>query len=205
MSRLASVCALVLPAAALAQHFSLAYIDVRYKAPDSVTVTIEADAQDLMNTVSVFPLYADTSIETYRRYEIRMEHYLQQKIKLRADGKPVYLQAVAWKAGGKGRHDGLDSVSIQTSNHSFTLGGKIQPGTKTLSIRSQLWDDRSEVVDPPLMEYFLFERDAVRRRFSAPVDRWVTFPVTADSLAKMSKRPPRLIPRDSDHSGHNHP
>jgi hypothetical protein len=192
------------PLAARAQHFALAYADIRYKAPDSVTITIEADAQDLMNTVFTFPLYADTGVQAYRRYELRMEHYLQQKIKLKADGKPVYLSAVAWKFGGTGRDDGLDSNSIQAGNHTFVLGGKIKAGTKKISVYSEVWNERPEVDHPPIMEYFLFEGDAVRRRFSAPTERWVHFPITADSLAKMSLHPPRIPPRDSDHSGHKH-
>jgi hypothetical protein len=194
----------LLPAFALAQHFALAYVDIRLVKPDSVRVTIEADAQDMMNTVHTFPLYADTGIEAYRLYELRLEQYVQQKVKLRADGKSLYMNAVAWKQGGKNRNDGLDSVSIQEGNHAITLGGRIPAGTKRISVRSDLWDSRPELDHPPIMEYFLFEGEAPRRRVTAPTGNWIHFPVTADSLAKMSLHPPRLPPRDSDHSGHNH-
>ncbi len=194
----------ILPAAALAQHFSQGYVDVRLWPGDSVTVTIEADAQDMMNTVFVFPTYGDTGTEAFRRYETRMEHYLQQKTKLRADGKPVFLRAVAWKKGGKGREDGLDSVSIGTSTHAFTLGGKLPPGTQRLSVWSEIWNERPELDRPPLLDYFLFEGTAARRRITGPTERWIHFPVVADSLAKMSRNPPRVPPRESDHSGHSH-
>lgn len=202
-SRALSLAALLATAAA-AQHFSQAYLDIRIHPRDSVTVSVEADAQDMMNTVYVFPTYGDTGVEAFRLYEARMEHYLQQKVKLRADGKAVYLRAVAWKKDGKGREDGLDSVSIGTGTHAFTLGGKLPSGTKRVSIRSEIWNERPELDRPPQMEYFLFEGQAVRRRFTAPFERWVHFPVTADSLAKMSRNPPRIPSRDSDHSGHNH-
>jgi len=190
--------------AVLAQHFSVAYVDIHLWPEDSVTVTIEADAQDMMNTVFTFPLYADTGVQAYRLYERRMEQYLQQKIRLRADDKPVFLRAVAWKKDGKGRDDGLDSVSIQTGTHAFTLGGKLPPGTRRVSIWSEIWNERPELDHPPLMDYFLYEGAAVRRRFSAPYERWVHFPVTADSLSRMSRNPPRIPSRESDHSGHNH-
>lgn len=201
--RAAAVSAL-LAASASAQHFAMAYVDIRYLAPDSVRVTIEADAQDMMNTVFTFPLYADTGIEAYRLYELRMEQYLQQKVKLRADGKSLYMKAVAWKEGGKNREDGMDSISIQEGNHAITLGGKVPPGTKKISVRSDLWDSRPELDHPPIMEYFLYEGNAVRRRITAPTGLWAHFPVTPDSLAKMSLHPPHIPPRESDHSGHNH-
>jgi hypothetical protein len=54
------------------------------------------------------------------------------------------------------------------------------------------------------MEYFLYEGNAVRRRITAPFEMWVHFPVTADSLARMSLHPPRIPSRESDHSGHDH-
>ncbi len=196
--------AFALPAAALAQHFSQVYVDVRLWPGDSVTVSVEADAQDMMNTVYVFPTYGDTGVEAFRRYESRMEHYLQQKTKLRADAKPVFLKAVAWKKDGTGPDDGLDSASIGTSTHVITLGGKLPSGTKRVSVWSEIWNERPELDRPPQVDYFLFEGEAARRRVTAPFERWVHFPVTADSLAKMSRHPPRVPPRESDHSGHNH-
>jgi hypothetical protein len=195
----------VLPTASLAQHFSQVYIDVRLVKPDSVRVTVEADLQDMMNTVYVFPYYADPSDSAYRAYERKMEEYLKVKLKLRADDKTVYMNAVAWKRGGKNRYDGLDSVSIQTGNHSFTMGGKIPADTKKLRVYSGIWEDREEVTFPPAMDYYFFEGDRLLRRTWSKMGAWVTFPILSDSLAAMRKLPPPHMPDrvPMDHSTHD--
>jgi hypothetical protein len=200
----AAMLAALLPAAAMAQHFAVVYIDIRLLPNDSITVAVEADAQDMMNTVFTFPTFGDTGIQAFRQYENRMEYYLQQKVKLRAGGKSIFLRGAAWKKDGKNREDGLDSISILTSTHAFTMGGRLPKGTKSISIVSDFWDDRPEIDHPPIMEYFLFEDRAVRRRVSAPTGRLVTFPIVPDSLSKMSRHPPRIPPRETDHSGHDH-
>lgn len=203
--------AAVLPAAALAQHFSLAYVDVRLVKPDSVRVTIESDGEDMKNAVRVFPRYDDppgTGMESFRRYERLMESYLLQKIKVRADGKPVNLSVVSWKPGGKGREDGFDTVSIYAGNHAITLGGRLPEGTKTLSAWAEIWIERPEVTPdiPPAIDYYFFDGGIPLRRVWSRTERWVRFPVNADSLAVMRKNPiaPPKPRQPEDHTGHNH-
>jgi hypothetical protein len=205
MLRLPLALLAVLPTAALAQHFAVAYIDVRLVGADSVRVSVEADLQDMMNTVHVFPYYADPAESAYRDYEKKIEYYLRQKVKVHADGKTVYLSAVAWKRGGKNRADGLDSVSIQDGNHSFTLGGKLPPEAKLLSVRSDIWNERDELSSPPAMDYYFFAGDKLLRRVWSAGGKWIRFPVAADSLAALRALPsPRMPPRmPMDHSKHN--
>jgi hypothetical protein len=205
--------ALALPFSAAAQHFGFAAMEVHLIEPDSVRVSIEVDAQDLMNTVYTFPLYADTGEAAYRLYERRLEQYMQTKVKLRADGKPVNLAAVQWKRDGKGRHDGLDSVSIQEKDHYIALSGKVPKGMNRLSVRADLWDDRDEVQDPPRIELALHQGDVLLRRMITEMGRTINFSLHPDSVAKMKASfPPRVLKRPThnphdknvDHTGHNH-
>jgi hypothetical protein len=196
--------------AATAQHFSLAYIDVRLPTPDSIRITVEVDALDFKNSVHTFPTYNDppgSGWTSFRLYEQRIEAYLQQKVKLRADGKPVNLAVVAWKPGGTSRDDRLDTISMAADNHAITLGGRLPPETKAVSFWSELWNERPDVDpgSPPAMVYQLFEGDAALHRVWTRTERWVRIPVEPDSLALMRKSPPKPLPprAPTDHSQHN--
>lgn len=194
-----------------AQHFSLVYVDIRLVGSDSITVTVEADAQDLKNTVQVFP-YFDRATgkgwESFRLYETKIEAYLQQKLILKADAKRVYLKVIKWKPSGKNREDGFDTVSIHAGNHSITFGGKIPSGTKALILQGEFWLERPELTadTPPTIEYHLFEGNLPLRRIWSITERKVSFPISPDSLAVMRQKPlPPLSPRiPMDHSTHDH-
>jgi hypothetical protein len=201
----AALFALSLPLAAPAQHFSQVFVDVRLHARDSVTVGVEADLQDMMNTVFVFPLFGgDTSAAVYRLYENKLEAYLQQRVRLSADGKPVSLRAVAWKADGKDRDDRMDSVSIRRGNHTIVLGGKLPAGTRRAGLYSEMWVERPENVRPSI-QYNLFKGDTLLRTIWSLNEKTVRFPVSADSVASMLRSPPPPLPRrvPMDHSGHD--
>lgn len=194
-----------------AQHFGLAYVDIRLAPPDSVRVTVEADAEDLKNTVQTFPYYDAASgkgWESFRSYELRIESYLQQKVALYADGQRIDLRVVTWKPGGKSRHDGFDTISIHAGNHAITLGGRIPAGSKFLNISSGFWLERPEVTPdmPPTVDYHLLEGDLHLRRYWSLTERRVRFPIHPDSLKAMRKNPlPPIPPRvPMDHSKHDH-
>lgn len=202
--------ALALPGAALAQHFSRAYIDVRLVPPDSVRVTVEADGQDFQNAVRFFPYFdepAGSGMESFRRYERMVESYLLQRLKLRADARPVNLSVVSWRHGGEGRDDGFDTLTI-SGNHAITLGGRLPADAQTLSAWAEIWIERPEVAPdrPTIVEYNFFEGETPLRRLWSRTERWVRFPLGADSLAVLRRNP--IAPPEPrspvDHSGHGH-
>jgi hypothetical protein len=194
-----------------AQHFGLAYVDIRLVPPDSVRVTVEADAEDLKNSAQVFPYYdaaTGKGWESFRLYEQKIEAYFQQKLELLADGQRIQLRAVSWKPGGKSRKDGFDTVSIQAGNHAITLGGRIPAGSKTLIVSSQFWLERPELTPefPPAIEYHFLEGVVHLRSVRSQTERRVWFPLQPDSLNAMRKHPlPPIPPRiPADHSTHGH-
>lgn len=197
--------ALAACASTAAAHFSAAFVDTELK-DDSVRVTVQADVQDLMNTVKVFPYYFGASDSTYRLYEDRLEWYLQQKTVVEADGRRLYLAVVQWKPGGKGRGDGFDSVSLRTDYHSVTLGGKLPKGTKLLTVRSDMWNEiQEEGRVPANIEYGLFQGGVALKRAWTQAEKPVRFPIDPASISRMRQEPPpagiKRLP--VDHSGHN--
>lgn len=199
----------VFPAAVLAQHYSLAYIDIRLVKPDSVHVTVEADGLDLKNAVETFPTYEgpDGSFASFQLYEQRIEAYLQSKVRLHADGKRVRLAVVSWKPGGQGRDDGFDTASVRADNHAITLGGRLPPGVKTLKAYSELWIEKPEVKAdmPPVIEYHLFDGAIPLQHVRSKTEQWVRFSVSEESLTAMRKNPlPAPKRRVMGHAGHNH-
>jgi hypothetical protein len=207
---LTALMALAAPFPVAAQHFSRAYIDIRLVKPDSVRVTVEAEGADFKNAVGTFPYYNEppgSGMESFRLYERRIEAYLQQKVKLRADGKIVAMNVVSWKPGGKNREDRFDTLSIFAPNHAITLGGRLPPGAKSLRAMSELWVERVEnPASAPSMQYLLMEGTLPLRQAWTRTERWVSFPLEPDSLARMRKSPlPPIPPRiPADHSQHNH-
>jgi hypothetical protein len=202
----AALLALILPASVPAQHFSRLFVDVRLHGKDSVTLGVEADLQDMMNTVFVFPYYGgDTSASVYRLYEGKLEAYFQQKVRLTADGKTVYLRAVNWKADGKGRDDHMDSASIQRAYHTVVLGGKLPPGTKLAGLYSEVWAERPDGAEPKI-QYNLYRKGTLLRTVWSRNEKTVRFPVTPDSVASMLRNPPKPLEKrlPTDHSGHDH-
>lgn len=194
-----------------AQHFGLAYVDIRLVSTDSVRVTVEADSEDLKNSVQVFPFYnaaTGKGWESFRLYEQKIEAYLQQKLELHGDGQRIHLQVVSWKPGGKNRQDGFDTVSIYAGNHAITLGGRIPTGTKNLFVRSEFWLERPEVPPtmPPSIDYHLLDGELHLRRVWSLTERRVRFPIHPDSLIAMRKNPLPPLPRrmPMDHSQHEH-
>jgi hypothetical protein len=203
-----ALAALLLPLSSLAAHFDQAFIDIRLIGADSVHLTVSADKNDMMNTVYTFP-YEDNREESFRMYQARIESYLQARVPMRVDGKPVRLAAVNWKPGGRGRGDGFDSVSIRDQFHVITLGGVLPRQRKVLEIRSDMWVERDD--GPPIitMEYCLFQGDVFLRQRWARTEKSVRFPVSPDSVAAMRANPPVRAPRlsmpdNEDHSGHGH-
>lgn len=205
MIRMAGLLALF-PACGAA-HFGNAYIDVRLVAPDSVLVEVTADREDFFNTVQTFPDVHQGSIASFAAlYQQRMEVYLQSRIHLRADNRPVRLAAVRWKPGGAGREDGLDSASLRVPFHTITLGGRLPAAAEVLTIRSDLWVERPDRPRVTMVEYAFFAGEEALRRQWIPTERPLRFPLGPDSLAVMRKTPPlpATVRVPIDHAGHQH-
>lgn len=206
MTRMTALFAL-LPLSAAAAHFGNAYIDVRLIAPDSVLVEVSADREDFYNTVQTFPDVHQGTVASFAAlYQQRMEAYLQTRVHVRADGKPVHLAAVRWKIGGQGREDALDSVSLRAPFHTFTLGGRLPTSPEVLTIRADLWVERSDKPRITMVEYAFFAGDEALRRQWIPTERTLRFPLGPDSLAVMRKTPPlpATVRVPVDHAGHGH-
>lgn len=205
--RLIALMSLAAPFQAAAQHFARAYVDVTLVGRDSIVIEVSADRQDMMNTVGTFPdRFAPGDPEFYRVYQQRLEAYLQSRVLVRADGKAVRLAAVRWKAGGAGRDDGLDSLSLWHPFHLVGLGGKLPAGAASLTIRNDLWIERPDRPRVTMLEYAFLEGDRALRRAWMPTERTIRFPLGPDSLEVMRKTPPAPgSPRTPvDHSGHGH-
>ncbi len=198
------------------RFFRTSGVAVRLVGEDSVLVTFGARSEDLQNTVNVFPYYDEiTHIEdkdtaNFRLFERRLEAYLQERIRVRVDGKSVYLRVTQWKPRGKGRDDRLDMPSLYVEDLFITLGGRIPKNRKALDVTTNVWVERNDAIDTELQVTLFQDRTALRRIWTKR-EKTVRFPLSPDSLKVMRANPPPklLAPVDDkddheDHTGHNH-
>ena len=175
------------------KYFQAAKVVIRL-SHDSVQVQVVARAEDLMNTVHVFP-GSNSDKEPYRLYEKRIETYFQTRIPLLVDGKRVDLRVVQWKPGGRGIGDGFDSASLNTIDHAITLGGRLPKNPDHLEVRADLWVERTDA-DTTIVEFSLVQDGLTLRRRLSRTERTLKFPISSDSLAAMR----RHLPSQQDES-----
>jgi len=192
------------PGALFAQgekYFKEAKVAIQLE-PDSVKVRVVARAEDLMNTVHVFP-GNNTDKAPFLLYEKRIEAYFQERIPVWIDGKQLYLKVVQWKPNGRGPGDGFDSASLNVIYQTITLGGRLPGNPEHLQVRADLWVERTDA-DATTVEFSLLQGGLILRRLSSRTEKTWKFPISPDSLAAMrlhlpsQKREPFMDEGDPD-------
>lgn len=186
---------LATPALALAAHYNEVKVAVKLIDPDSVHLEVDADHDDLLNTVMMFPDNKDTAL--MRVYQTRIEAYLVSRLPLKVDGKGLPLKVIRWKPGGKGRADGFDSTSLYSARQVITLGAALPANAKKLTLGLNLW---AEFQRSTVGEIAWFWNGALLDRRWSPMEKTLVYPLERDSLlaaeerAKKKPPPPRTIP-----------
>lgn len=186
---------LTAPAFAFAAHYNEVKIAVKLVDPDSIRLEVDADHDDLLNTVMMFPDNKDTAL--MRVYQSRIEAYLAARLPLKVDGKGLPLRVIQWKPGGKGREDGFDSTSLYSARQVITLGAALPKSGKKLTLGLNLW---VEFQHATVGEVAWFWNGALLGRRWSPMEKILTYPLQRDSLlaaeerAKHAPPPPRTLP-----------
>jgi hypothetical protein len=168
-------------------YFMNAKIVLGLVGDDSLTVQFCAPAEDMVNTVGIFP-YDNSDKEIFRQYEKRMEAYLQDRLPVSVNRKRLFLKVVQWKPGGRGRADGFDSASIY-SDQKITLAAKLPPQRDFIDVTANVWNERSDA-GRTLVEVHLLQDGVLLKRIFTGREKKIRIPITADSLAVMRKNPP---------------
>ena len=165
-------------------------IAIRLIDPDSITVTVNANHDDLTNVVhfnSTFGL--DTIVRSEALiYQERLSGYLLSHLNLQVDGSPLgNLKIIRWKPDAKNPEDDLttDKIAYWASPQIMTFGGKLSSPRKNLGINVQLF---AELGIQPITEISLYWRDSLLVRKWLGLDRTLRFPITQDSLLAMMQR-----------------
>jgi hypothetical protein len=168
-------------------YFMNAKIVLGLVGNDSLTVQFCAPAEDMVNTVGIFP--ADNSDpEIFRLYEKRMEAYLQDRLPVAVNRKRLFLKVVQWKPNGKGRADGFDSLAIY-SDQKITFAAKLPPQRDFIDVTANIWYERSDA-GRTQVEYNLLQDGILLKRIFTGREKKVRFAIAPDSLAVMRKNPP---------------
>ena len=179
-----ALCMIVLTAPPVfSAHFDQAKLTIRLIDPDSITMQVEADRDDFLNTVHTFP-YEDTTL--MRLYQKRIEDYLLVRIPMKVDGIPLSrLRVIQWKPEGKGRGDGFDSASLNAQSHAITLGCALPKQRKILTLTMNLW---LEFETETSFQVSLVWKDTLLERRWTSSEKPLKFPVSKDSLMTMIRR-----------------
>lgn len=170
------------------EHFFMsAAVDVHLVGRDSVRIDFSGPAEDMLNTVYIFP-NGDADTASLRAYERKIEAYLQERVPVRVDGKRVPLKVVQWKPGGKGRADGFDS-SASYSPQKITLGGKIPLQRKWIEVTANVWTERHDAGETVVKVTLSEENRLLERRWTRR-ERPQRFLLDSESLKRMRANPP---------------
>ena len=165
-------------------------IAIRLIDSDSITVTVDANHDDIVNVVHFNTTFGlDTVLkDEVLIYQERVTTYLLSHLNLQMDGRPLEnLKVVRWKLKGKGPEDDFttDRIAYWSTTHAITLGGKLPQARKNLGINVQLF---AELGVQPISEISLYWRDSLLVRKWLGLDRTLRLPVSQDSLAAMMQR-----------------
>ena len=180
---------LTAPVVAFAAHYNEVKLAVRLIDPDSIHLEIDADHDDLLNTVMIFPDNKDTSL--MRVYQTHIEAYLVSRLPVKVDGKGVLLSVVRWKPGGKGRQDGFDSTSLYSARQVITLGGVLPKDRKKLTLGLNLW---AEFQHETSVEVAWFWNGSLLDRRWSRIEKSVAYPLAPDSLKAARERARKTPP-----------
>lgn len=157
--------------------------------PDSITVSVNANHDDLVNAVHFNPSFGlDTIFRSEALlYQERISTYLLSHLNLQMDGAPLNLKIHRWKPNGKGPEDDFttDKQSFWATQNEISFGGKLPSPRKNLGINVQLF---AELGIQPITEISLYWRDSLLVRKWLGLDKTLRFSITQDSLLAMLHR-----------------
>ncbi len=179
---LLAICSLAFPHATGTSKVAVRLID-----PDSVTVEVNANTEELVNATHST---ADTgsAMEKSRLFQERTESYLISRVNLTVNGRPVdNMRVVRWKLHGAGREDDFvhDTNLIMTSPSIITLGGSLPKERRVLKVTVNLWP---ELGVQAISEVSFFWRDSLLDRRWIKMDSPLRFEISPDSLAAALER-----------------
>ena len=165
-------------------------IAIRLVDPDSITVTVDANHDDLSNVLRFNVSFGVDTVfpKEVLIYQERLPVYLLSHLNLQADGLPLNnLKIIRWKPNGRGPEDDFtnDKAGFWMSNHVVTLGGVLPKPRKMLGVNVQLF---AELGIQPISEISLYWRDSLLVRKWLGLDKTLRFNVAEDSLAAMLQR-----------------
>ena len=164
-------------------------IAIRLIDPDSITVTVDANHDDLVNAVHFNPSFGLDTVfrDEALLYQERISTYLLSHLNLQMDGTPLNLKIHRWKPKGKGPEDDFttDKQSFWTSQNEISFAGKLPSLRKNLGINIQLF---AELGIQPITEISFYWRDSLLIRKWLGLDKTLRFSITQDSLLAMLQR-----------------
>ncbi len=159
-------------------------VALRILDPDTLTVTMDVNHEDLMNILKDFIQVDTLTAAQAQVFQEKTFVYLHNRVRVQVDGQQEDLKILRWKPNGKGPDDGFyhDDAAFTSSSNIVTFVGILPQPHKRLDVTVQLF---AEFGINPISEVSLFWHDTLLTRTWLGLDRTLPIYIAPDSLQAM--------------------